>query len=78
MKSSTNRRFSKFFCVADALAGVSLSAVVLSVAQQPTAKAAPASAGVLAKTFDTPRQAAEALVPNILSPRLSRPRLLPI
>ena len=69
MKSiSANRRFSKFLRVAGAVAWVFLSALVLGAAQQqqqqqqPTAKAAPASPRVLARTFDTPQQAADALV----------------
>jgi hypothetical protein len=48
-------------CVVGAVAWAFLSATKLLVAQQP-AKAAPASAGVSVKTFDTPEQAANALV----------------
>jgi hypothetical protein len=62
MSISTNRSLSKFLRVTGAVAWVFLSALVLRAAQQPTAKAAPVSAGVLAKTFDTPQQAADALV----------------
>jgi hypothetical protein len=63
MKSiSANRSFSKFLCAAGVVAWVFLSALVLRPAQQPTAKTAPASASVLPKTFDTPQQAADALV----------------
>jgi hypothetical protein len=63
MKSiSANRSFCKFLCAAGVVAWVFLSALVLRPAQQPTAKTAPASASVLAKTFDTPQQAADALV----------------
>lgn len=59
---SGDRSLSRLFCIAGAVAWALLSASVLLAAQKSAATSAPASPAAGAKTFDTPQQAADAVI----------------